>query len=239
MNELHLDSHKVALGMADRTEVQFAVARREMVEQVALHTHLISDKIGKTSLSDRVMKAIKMVPRHAFVPAELQPYAYLNQPLPIGFGKTISQPFIVALMTDLLDVQPEDRILEVGTGLGYQAAILAELSKMVYSVEIIGELAREAENRLHRHGYFNVELREGNGSSGWPEQAPFDKIIVTAAPEQIPRALLGQLKTGGRMVIPIGVADTQQLVLVEKAESGAIKTEEILPVRFSPLVIAH
>lgn len=225
--------------MADRTEVQFSVARREMVEQVALHTHLLGDQIGKTSLSDQVMTAIKMVPRHAFVPAELRPYAYLNQPLPIGFGKTISQPFIVALMTDLLEVQPEDSILEVGTGLGYQAAILAELSRIVYSVEIIGELAQEAENRLHQHGYFNVEIREGDGSSGWAEHAPFDKIIVTAAPEQIPRALLSQLKTGGRMVIPIGIADSQQLVLVEKEESGVIQTEEILPVRFSPLVVAH
>lgn len=226
--------------MVNRTEAQFTVARREMVEQVALYTHLVSDQIGRESLSDQVMNAIKAVPRHAFVPPELRPYAYLNQPLPIGFGKTISQPFIVALMTDLLDVQPEDRILEVGTGLGYQAAILAELVKAVYSVEIIGELAHEAKNRLRQYGYFNIELREGDGSLGWPEHAPFDKIIVTAAPQLIPSALLDQLKMGGRMVLPIGIsADSQQLILIQKDESGSIGTEEILPVRFSPLITAH
>lgn len=225
--------------MPDFDETQLAVARQEMVEQIALHTSFVSDRIGKSALSERVMGILGAVPRHEFVPAQLRAFAYIDQPLPIGFGKTISQPFIVALMTDLLDVQTHDRILEIGTGLGYQAAILAGLAQRIYTVEIITELAREAEQRLGKQGYGNIEIKIGDGSFGWPEHAPFDKIIVTAAPELIPTALLNQLKPGGRMVIPAGLTEAQQLMLVKKDSQGFVTTEDILPVRFSSLVVTH
>ena len=175
------------------------------------------------------------MPRHEFVPVELQPYAYLNRPLPIGYEKTISQPFIVALMTDLLELGEDDVVLEIGAGAGYQAAILAELAKRVYTVDIIEELAQGAERRLKRLGYENVEVRIGNGYYGWPEDAPYDKIMVTTASELIPPPLLAQLKPGGRMVIPTGIPEKQTLILVEKSASGSLATREILPVRFSEL----
>jgi protein-L-isoaspartate(D-aspartate) O-methyltransferase len=181
------------------------------------------------------MQVMNKVPRHAFVPIELQPYAYANSPLPIGFDKTISQPFIVALMTDLLDIQPNDTVLEIGTGLGYQAAIVAALAQKVYSVEVIEELSEQARQRLRRLGYVNIELRIGNGYHGWAEHAPFDKVIVTAAPELIPPALIDQVKPGGKMVIPAGLTDAQQLILVEKDSHGTVTMKEILPVRFSQL----
>jgi len=182
-----------------------------------------------------VMEVVGKVPRHEFVPVEIQAYAYANTPLPIGFNKTISQPFIVALMTDLLDLQAEDTVLEIGTGLGYQAAILSALAQKVYSVEIIEELAQQAKRRLGRQGCANVQLRTGNGYHGWVEHAPYDKVIVTAAPDLIPAPLLHQLKAGGRMVIPTGLPESQQLVLVEKDGNGRVKTKEILRVRFSQL----
>ena len=194
-------------------------------------THLT----GKPAFDERVLKAMGRVPRHEFVPVEVRPYAYQNTPVPIGFGKTISQPFMVAVMTDLLDVQPNDVVLEIGTGLGYQAAVLAELSRRVHSVEIIEELARRATQRLKRQGYANVEIRVGNGCSGWPQHAPFDKVIVTAAPDLIPPPLIYQLKAGGKMVIPVGLPDAQQLVVAEKDPTGRITTKQIMPVRFSLL----
>ena len=181
------------------------------------------------------MDVMGRVPRHAFVPAEVQPFAYINSPLPIGYGKTISQPFIVALMTDLLDVRDEHVVLEVGTGFGYQAAILAELAHRVYSVEIIQEIAEQARKRLSAMGYRNIDLRLGNGALGWPEHAPYDRIMVTAAPDLIPAALIQQLRDGGKMVIPTGIPDQQQLMLVEKSQQGRISTQEILAVRFSEL----
>src|SRR5262249_8764656 len=159
--------------------------------------------------------------------------AYANIPLPIGFEKTISQPFIVALMTDLLEIGTEDTVLEIGTGLGYQAAILAQLARKVYSIEIIEELARQPKQRLRQHT--NLELKIANGYHGWSEHAPFDKVIVTAAPDLIPPPLLHQLKAGGKMVIPAGLPDAQQLVLVEKNGNGKVTTKEILQVRFSQL----
>lgn len=225
--------------MVEASEPDFIELRQQMVEQITMHTSFVSDKIGKVSLDERIIAIIDDVPRHEFVPEELRRFAYVDAPLPIGHGKTISQPFIVALMTDLLEVQPEDCVLEVGTGLGYQAAILSRLSKKVYSVEIIEELARDAELRLRKQGYLNIEFGVGDGSSGWSEHAPFDKILVAAAPELIPASLLNQLKSGGKMVIPAGVEDAQQLMLVEKDQSGRLHTQEILQVRFSPLVIAH
>ena len=213
----------------------FELLRQNMVAEISAETFLLQNAIGKAALDERVMTAMGKVLRHEFVPIELQPYAYANIPLPIGFEKTISQPFIVALMTDLLALRPEDRVLEIGTGLGYQAAILSPLARTVYSVEIIEELAAQAKKRLAEQGCANVELRLGNGFHGWPEHAPFDKIIVTAGTDLVPPPLLYQLKPGGRMVIPTGLPDSQQLVLVEKDADGRIKAKEFLRVRFSLL----
>jgi protein-L-isoaspartate(D-aspartate) O-methyltransferase len=217
------------------TPDHFQQLRQHMVAEITAETIFVSARIGKAALSERAMAAIGKVPRHEFVPAELQPYAYANVPLPIACNKTISQPFIVALMTDMLDVKPEDTVLEIGTGFGYQAAVLAELARKVYSIDIIEELVDQAKLRLGRQHYKNIEFKVGNGCYGWPEHAPFDKIIVTAAPDLIPGALLQQLKPGGRMIIPTGLADAQQLVLVEKDANGAVGTRELIPVRFSQL----
>jgi protein-L-isoaspartate(D-aspartate) O-methyltransferase len=213
----------------------FSALRQHMLAEIAAETIYVSARLGKAALGDRVMEVMGKVLRHEYVPIELQPHAYANVPLPIGFDKTISQPFIVALMTDLLDIRSDETVLEIGTGLGYQAAILAELARKVYSVEIIEELAQQANRRLRRQGYTNIELRVGNGSLGWPEHAPFDKVIVTAAPDLIPPPLIQQLKAGGKMVIPAGLPEAQQLVLLEKDRHGRATTKEVLPVRFSQL----
>jgi len=213
----------------------FKQMRDEMVEVVVAETAQLAERIGRAVLGTSVIAALAKVPRHEFVPVELRPYAYINSPLPIGCDKTISQPFIIALMTDLLAPQPGDVVLEVGAGVGYQAAILARLVKQVYTVDIIDELAQAAGRRLGRLGYTNIEVRTGNGYYGWPERAPFDKIIVTAAPDLVPPPLLAQLKAGGKMVIPTGIPDKQQLVLVEKSADGKLTTREVLPVRFSEL----
>jgi protein-L-isoaspartate(D-aspartate) O-methyltransferase len=209
--------------------------RGNMVAEIAAHTIFLTGRLDKAALSRRVMGVLAKVPRHAFVRLELQALAYADTPLPSGFGKTISQPFIVALMTDLLDLQPSDIVLEIGTGLGYQTAVLAELAQRVYSIELIEELAADARRRLARQGYANVEVRSGDGRAGWPEHAPFDKIIVTAAPDLVPPSLLYQLKAGGKMVLPAGLPDSQQLLLVEKDGNGTMSTREVLPVRFSLL----
>jgi len=211
------------------------VLRQHMLAEISAWTFRVGGTIGKPALDERVMMALGKVPRHEFVPIELQPYAYANIPLPIGFDKTISQPFIVALMTDLLDISADDVVLEIGTGLGYQAAILAVLARKVYSVEIIEELGQQVKQRLHRQGCTNIELKIANGYHGWSEHAPFDKVIVTAAPDLIPAPLIHQLKTGGRMVIPAGLPDAQQLLVVEKHSNGRVTTREILQVRFSQL----
>jgi protein-L-isoaspartate(D-aspartate) O-methyltransferase len=210
----------------------FAPLRDQMVAVIAAEAVFAAGDIGKAALANRVLEAMSKVPRHEFVPAELRGYAYVNSPLPIGCNKTISQPFIVALMTDLLDLQPQDRVLEIGTGLGYQAAILCELAAQVYSVEIIEELAAQAKSRLT---YRNLQLKLGNGFYGWPEHAPFDKIIVTAGSDLVPAPLIQQLKPGGRMVIPTGLPDSQKLVLVEKDRNGRTTTKELLRVRFTLL----
>ncbi len=213
----------------------FDILRQQMLVEISAGIFHVSNVLGKTALDKRVMTAIGKVPRHEFVPVELQPYAYANIPLPIGFEKTISQPFIVALMTDLLDLSESDTVLEIGTGLGYQAAILAQLARQVYSIEIIEELARQAKQRLRRQGCSNIEIKIANGYHGWSEHAPFDKVIVTAAPDLIPPPLIHQLKAGGKMVIPAGLPDAQQLVLLEKNGAGRVTTREILQVRFSQL----
>ena len=194
----------------------FEEQRREMVAAIRTIADHLAAEVGKTGLDERVLRAMAKVPRHEFVPVEVLPYAYANTPLPIGFNKTISQPLMVAVMTDLLELKPDDAVLEIGTGLGYQAAVLAELAGRVYTVEIIDELAQRAVQRLKRQGCINVEVRVGNGYFGWPEHAPFDKVIVTAAPDLIPPPLINQFKADGRMVIPVGLPDAQQLVVAEK-----------------------
>ena len=221
--------------MKPMTEAHFAVLRRHMVDVIAMHADLAADEIGKDAFDERVMAAMRRVPRHRFVPSPLVPYAYHDMPLPIGFDKTISQPFVVAVMTDLLAPRPHEVVLEVGTGLGYQAAVLAELAHQVWSVEVVEEFATAAEARLRRLGYAHVGLRVGDGSRGWLDHAPFDKIIVTAAAERMPPALIEQLKPGGRMVLPMGPPAMQKLTVVDKDATGRVELRQLIPVRFSLL----
>jgi len=217
------------------SDPDLAVLRQHMVAQIAAQTIFLTARLGKASLDRRVLDVMAKVPRHEFVRLELQPFAYADTPLPNGYGKTISAPFIVALMTDLLALQPTDIVLEVGTGLGYQTAILAALAQHVYSVELIEELAIDARRRLARQGCANVDVCVGDGRAGWADHAPFDKIMVTAAPDLIPPTLIYQLRPGGRMVIPAGLPEAQQLMLVEKDANDTISAREVLPVRFSLL----
>jgi protein-L-isoaspartate(D-aspartate) O-methyltransferase len=218
----------------------YTQARQQLIQEITQDVQDTSLYLDKETLDPRVMAAMAKVPRHEFVPAGQRDHAYENRPLPIGYGQTISQPYIVALMSDLIKPQPGDRVLELGTGSGYQAAILAELVAQVYSIEIIEELGKEAGERLSRLGYDNVTLRIGDGYYGWEEHAPFDAIVVTAAASHVPPPLVAQLKPGGRMVIPVGSRFlTQQLVLVEKQADGQLLTRQILPVKFVPLTGEH
>jgi protein-L-isoaspartate(D-aspartate) O-methyltransferase len=216
-------------------EEHFAILRRHMVEVIGIYVDLARDDLGKPSPDERVLAAMGRVPRHAFVPPPLARHAYQDMPLPIGFDKTISQPFMVAVMTDLLEPRPDDVVLEIGTGLGYQAAVLGQLARRVWSVEIIEELAVEADVRLRRLGYDNIGVHIGDGSLGWAEHAPYDKIIVTAAAELVPPALLQQLRPGGRMVLPTGLAEDQKLTVVEKDAAGRARIQELMPVQFGLL----
>ena len=207
-----------------------AERRAAMVAQINLYA-----RVDREPFEDRVMEAMGQVPRHEFVPEAERGNAYQNRPLPIGYSQTISQPYIVALMTDLLALGPDQVVLEIGTGSGYQAAVLAELVAQVFTIEIISELGREAGQRLQRLGYDNIETRVGDGYYGWSEHAPFDAIIVTAATSHIPPPLVRQLKPGGRMIIPVGGQFmVQHLTLVEKMADGSVRTRQILPVRFVP-----
>ena len=217
------------------SEPDFLALCQTMLSEIAVKTIYDSALLGKAALDRRVMNAMAKVPRHEFVLLEMRPYAYADSPLPSGFDKTISQPSIVAVMTDLLELRPTDKVLEIGTGLGYQTAILAEHAQHVYSIEIIEELALQARQNLARQGHGNVSLRTGNGCVGWPEHAPFDKVMVTAAPELIPAALIDQLKAGGKMVLPAGLPGGQELTLVEKDGDGSVSTRSIFRVRFSLL----
>ncbi len=219
---------------------QYAEARRKMVEAIQADVRETSFYINKKRLDPRVMSVMGRVERHKFVPGSERSWAYANRPLPIGHGQTISQPYIVALMTDLIGVNPGDKVLEIGTGSGYQAAVLAEMGAEVFSIEIIAPLARDAANRLTDLGYDQVKNRQGDGFYGWQEEAPFDAIVVTAAAGHIPPPLIRQLKPGGLMVIPVGSRFmVQQLVLIVKDSSGSITTRQILPVRFVPLTGDH
>jgi protein-L-isoaspartate(D-aspartate) O-methyltransferase len=221
--------------MKPMNEKHLAILRRHMVETIGIHSDLMDDELGKTALDERVLAAMLKVPRHLFVPAPLAHVAYEDTPLPIGFNKTISQPFITALMTDLLAPEPHDTVLEIGTGLGYHAALLAGLVDRVYSVEIVEEFATEAESRLRQLGYSTVEIRVGDGSRGWAEYAPYDRILVTAAADEPPPALLRQLKPGGCMVLPLGADEAQVLAVVYKDDGGEIRVRESIPVRFTQL----
>ena len=210
---------------------------RRLLAEIEAEARDTKSWTGREAFSGAVMEAMARVPRHEFVRQGDEAAAYVNRPLPIGHGQTISQPYIVAVMTDLLDLGPADRVLEIGTGSGYQAAVLAEVAARVYTVEVIESLARSAIARLGRLGYDTVEVRAGDGNEGWPEQAPFDAIMVTAAPRAIPEPLVEQLKAGGRMVIPIGrVHWTQTLYLGVKGDDGKLKARKTLPVAFVPLV---
>ena len=211
-----------------------AAERHQMVEVIERMRLSMESGAGQTAFNPEVLAALRTVPRHEFVPSGLSSIAYTNQPLLIGLGQTISQPFIVALMTDLLQVKPGDRVLEIGTGSGYQAAVLSLLAQEVYSIEIVPELGKTAAATLSRLGYSNVVTRIGDGYQGWEEHSPFDAIMVTAAPNHVPPALIAQLKRGGRLVIPVGEL-YQELVVVEKAADGTANTSRILPVRFVPL----
>lgn len=203
-------------------------ARRSMVER----------QIESRGVKDpRVLAAMRATPRHLFVPTELRGQAYEDHPLPIGHGQTISQPYIVAVMTELLDIRPESKVLEIGTGSGYQTAVAARLASHVYSIEIVPELARSATALLAKLGIRNVTVRQGDGYQGWPEHAPFDRIIVTAAPPEIPAKLVEQLKAGGKMVIPVGKSPLdQELLVVDKLPDGKIRRRSVFPVRFVPMV---
>ena len=218
----------------------YARERAALVAEIEADVRETADYLGRGKLDARVLDALRTVPRHAFVPLWERPFAYENRPLPIGHGQTISQPYIVAIMTDLLDPQPGDRALEIGTGSGYQAAVLATLVDEVYSIEIVEPLADSARERLAELGYANVSVRQGDGYYGWQEHAPFDAIVVTAAASHVPPPLIEQLKPGGRMFIPVGSYFlTQQLVLVTKDDKGNIRTRQLLPVMFVPLTGEH
>jgi len=220
--------------MKPMTEQHLALFRRHMVEIVDMHFDLAEDEIGQGAVSSQLRRALMDVPRHLFVPETLMLMSYQDTPLPIGFDKTISQPFIGALMIDLLGIEPGQRVLEVGTGLGYQAAVMADMGATVFSVEVVEEFAEAAKSRFAALGH-DVKVRIGDGSRGWADHSQFDRILVTAAAAEPPAALLEQLRNGGRMVIPLGGEEVQQLSVVTKGASGAIETREILPVRFTRL----
>jgi protein-L-isoaspartate(D-aspartate) O-methyltransferase len=217
------------------TDRHFAILRRHMVEVVEMKFDLLQDELGKSAADRDVLEAMLTVPRHLFVPEPLAGLAYGDTPLPIGFDKTISQPFIVALMTDLLELRRGDKVLEIGTGFGYQTAILGQLADRVYSVEIVEEFALGAQERLQQLAC-RAEVRLGDGCRGWAEHAPFDKILVTAAAHsRPPLALLEQLSLGGRIVLPIGPDEGQLLTVIEKDGTDHIRSQTLLPVRFSRL----
>lgn len=223
-----------------KADDSFQAKRDKMIRLIEQDVVDTSKYLKRSSLDRRVLEAMMRVPRHEFVPADLMDRAYLNRPLPIGHGQTISQPYIVAIMTDLLDLEPHHRVLEIGTGSGYQAAVLAELGARVWSIEIIEPLGQQAKTRLQRLDFDTVAVRIGDGYYGWPEQAPFDAIIVTAAANHIPPPLLKQLAVGGKMIIPVGSRfSTQELILITRVNQDELVTRLVLPVRFVPLTGGH
>ncbi len=222
--------------MKPMTEQHLAILRRHMVEIIDMHFDLAGDEIGTGETGPELRRALLDVPRHLFVPQPLMIVAYQDTPLPIGFDKTVSQPFIGAVMIELLEIEPGDRVLEVGTGLGYQAAVMAEMGARVWSVEVVEEFAEAAGERFSALGQ-DVAVRVGDGSRGWAEHAPFDAVLVTAAADEVPEALVEQLTPGGRLVMPVGGKDVQQLTLVEKRADGEVTTRKVMPVRFTQLEV--
>ncbi|WP_455201824.1 protein-L-isoaspartate(D-aspartate) O-methyltransferase [Kaarinaea lacus] len=221
-------------------EDKYTKARHSLVKEIIADVQATSLYLDKEALDPRVMDAMAKVPRHEFVPFMQKSYAYQNRPLPIGHGQTISQPYIVAIMTDLIKPEPDHRILEIGTGSGYQAAILSEVVKEVYTIEIVSPLGKQAAERLKKLRYRNIHTRIGDGYYGWEEAAPFDGIVVTAAASHVPPPLIKQLKPGGLMIIPVGSPFlVQHLVIVEKHADGKVTSKQILPVRFVPLTGEH
>ena len=220
--------------MKPMTEQHLAILRRHMVEIIDMHFDLASDEIGKAEVDPALRRALMDVPRHLFVPQQLAAAAYQDTPLPIGFDKTVSQPFIGALMIDLLELTPDARVLEVGTGLGYQAAVMAEMGARVWSVEVVEEFAEAAAARFSVLGQ-DVAVRIGDGSKGWADQGPFSHILVTAAAPETPEALIDQLEPGGRIVISVGGQDVQVLSVVRKDSAGETSIRSIMPVRFTQL----
>ena len=230
----------LCLNFTAQAEESFAKARQKMVLEVKDMVNATRVHLDKEKLDEKVLQMMSKVPRHHFVPKKNIPYAYENRPLSIGYGQTISQPYIVAIMTDLLELKPDSRVLELGTGSGYQAAILSGLVKEVFTIEIVEPLGLAAKERLARLGYDNVTVKIGDGYYGWEEHAPFDAIIVTAAGSHIPPPLSKQLKVGGRMIIPVGTMFmTQQLLLVTKEDKAKLITRQILPVSFVPVTGDH
>lgn len=224
--------NQVANQVADKSQGSQSSEADPFATQRAL---MVQRQLAARDITNpRVLDAMKLVPRHRFVPEPLQRAAYRDSPLPIGEGQTISQPYIVALMTQLVDPKPDQKALDVGTGSGYQAAVLSELVKDVFSIEIVESLATEARARLNQLGYDNVEVRHGDGYAGWPDQAPFDVIIVAAAPNRVPPALIEQLAPGGKLVIPVGDF-AQTLVLIEKDADGSVTRKNVAPVAFVPM----
>jgi protein-L-isoaspartate(D-aspartate) O-methyltransferase len=231
-----LSAALLAAPVSARSQDSYAARRERLVREIVAETRATAGSTGRTHLNDAVVRAMGRVPRHRFVPPELVDAAYQDRPLPIGMDQTISQPFIVALMTDLLDPKPSARVLEVGTGSGYHAAVLSECFAKVYTIEIVAPLGEKAKALLADLGYRNIDVRIGDGYRGWPEAAPFDGILVTAAPDHVPQPLIDQLASGGRMVIPVGHQfGAQDLLLITKAADGRTVTRKTLPVRFVPL----
>ena len=230
----------VATIPAIAADLDYVVERAAMIRTLTAYSSEVRSTMGQDHFSPRVLEVMGIVPRHEFVPEDVRRQAYTDRPLPIGYGQTISQPLIVAIMTDLMRVAPNHVVLEIGTGSGYQAAVLAHLARQVYTIEIVPGLANSAAQRLHNLGYTNVAPRLGDGYYGWQEAAPFDSIMVTAAASQIPPPLIQQLKPGGRMVIPIGGPFAlQHIVLVELDDQRRVRTRELLPVAFVPLIGGH
>lgn len=240
-NALVIISGLALLAMpATAAEPDHAVERAAMVRTIAAYAGDVSSATGHDHIAPKVLEAMGIVPRHEFVPEGERQQAYADRPLPIGYGQTISQPVIVALMTDLLGIEPNHIVLEIGTGSGYQAAVLAHLARQVYTIEIVPGLANAAAQQLQSLGYANVATRLGDGYYGWQEAGPFDGIMVTAAASQIPPPLIQQLKAGGRMVIPVGGPfSLQHLILVEVDSERKVRTRQLLPVQFVPLVGGH
>ena len=228
--------------MADMTRRRvflLLAARRQFAQDryAAQRERMVREQMESRGIKiTAVLQVLRSTPREQFMPPETRGLAYEDRPVPIGYGQTISQPYIVAFMTEALDVQKNHRVLEIGTGSGYQAAVLSPLAKEVYTIEIVPQLARSAAETLQRLGYRNIFVREGDGYKGWPEKAPFDRIILTAAPPELPQALVDQLARGGKLLAPIGGSMSQELMLVEKAADGTVKKRPVLPVMFVPMV---